>query len=419
LDIGGTTQSEAAFYLARQPIMGRDQELVAYELLFRGGPARAGRSAAPEIFDDTAATASVIQHTLYDLGLAQALGGRLGFVNVSEPLLMSGLIETLPPASIALEILETVRLTPEIISRCADLKQAGYVLALDDVVELTPAHEKILPFVSIVKIDLPGMPPEKLASTVRTLRRHQVKLLAEKVETLDEFQLYHSLGFDLFQGYFFAKPTLLTGKTVTPATMALVRLTCLIAADADTEALEEELKQAPDLVMRLLKMANSAAFNPTEKKITSLHNAIMVMGRKELSRLAQIIIFTKQSRLDLDVDPMVQLAATRGYMMEGLAKMLGWARMKDNAFMVGMLSLADTLFGMPIAEIARLFNLDDSLRDALCDHAGPLGQLLHLVKLNESADFDGVQKLLTPLSAIDTTQFNRLLVDSLAWAAKL
>jgi EAL and modified HD-GYP domain-containing signal transduction protein len=139
----------------------------------------------------------------------------------------------------------------------------------------------------------------------------------------------------------------------------------------------------------------------------------------ELSRLAQVMIFSEQSKLGAGSDPLVQLAAARGRMMEGLARLLGWARLKDHAFMVGMLSLADVLFGMPAAEVARIFNLDETLREALCEHAGPLGNLLRLVKMSEREEADMAWELLQPLGSIGPDQYNRLQADSMAWAARL
>jgi EAL and modified HD-GYP domain-containing signal transduction protein len=408
-------QSVGNFFLGRQPIVGREMELVAYELLLRGG-----KGPRAEVTDDVAATAAVIQHAVYDLGLHRALGGKMGFINVSADLLMSSMIEALPPRHLALEILETVELTDELAARCAHLAALGFTLALDDVVALTPAHQHILPFVKLVKVDVLDMPDDRVLAITRELQagKVKVKLLAEKVETQARYELCHRLGYDLFQGYFFAKPTTLTGKIVTPATMALVRLTWLLAADADIDELEDELKQAPDLVMRLLRLANSIAFNPSVRRITSLRDAIIVMGRIELSRLAQVLLFSKQSHLGLNADPLVQLAASRGRMMEGLAKSLGLEAMKDNAFMVGMLSLADALFGLPVDEIVRLFHLDDAMRDALCDQTGPLGQLLQLIKMTEQHGADVIWDLAVPLGALSAETFNRVQVEALDWAGK-
>jgi len=171
-------------------------------------------------------------------------------------------------------------------------------------------------------------------------------------------------------------------------------------------------------VMRLLRLANSIAFNPSVRRITSLRDAIIVMGRIELSRLAQVLLFSKQSHLGLNADPLVQLAASRGRMMEGLAKSLGLEAMKDNAFMVGMLSLADALFGLPVDEIVRLFHLDDAMRDALCDQTGPLGQLLQLIKMTEQHGADVIWDLAVPLGALSAETFNRVQVEALDWAGK-
>jgi EAL and modified HD-GYP domain-containing signal transduction protein len=402
------------FFLGRQPIVGRERELVAYELLFR-----AGENRAPLVFDDEAATAAVIQHTLFDLGVEQALGAKRGFINVSEKLLMSEVVEALPSESLALEILETVALTDEVAARCAHLRSAGFMLALDDVVGLSEGHRKILPFVHVVKVDLLAMEARDLPGLVKELRHFNVKLLAEKVETLAQYRACHELGFDLYQGYFFAEPVILSGRVIKPSTMALVKLTCLLAADAETEALEDVLKRAPDVALRLLRIANSVAFNPAQNKIANVRHAIVVLGRMELSRLVQIMIFSEQSKLDAGADPLVQLAAARGRMMEGLARLLGWSRLKDHAFMVGMLSLADVLFGAPAAEVARIFNLDETLREALCEHTGPLGNLLRLVKMSEREEADMAWELLQPLGSIGPDQYNRLQADAMAWAARL
>jgi EAL and modified HD-GYP domain-containing signal transduction protein len=276
-----------------------------------------------------------------------------------------------------------------------------------------------LPFVHVVKVDLLAMEARDLPGLVKELRHFNVKLLAEKVETLAQYRACHELGFDLYQGYFFAEPVILSGRVIKPSTMALVKLTRLLAADAETEALEDVLKRAPDVALRLLRMANSAAFNPAQNKIVNVRHAIVVLGRMELSRLAQVMIFSEQSKLGAGSDPLVQLAAARGRMMEGLARLLGWARLKDHAFMVGMLSLADVLFGMPAAEVARIFNLDETLREALCEHAGPLGNLLRLVKMSEREEADMAWELLQPLGSIGPDQYNRLQADAMAWAARL
>jgi c-di-GMP-related signal transduction protein len=290
------------------------------------------------------------------------------------------------------------------------------VLVLDNVEGLTAGHEKLLPYMKMVKVDVPGMPQQQMLDILSRLKRTRIQVVAEKIETQAEFELCRELGFDLFQGYFFARPSILTGKTIAPSNMALVKLTCLIAADAETDVLEVELKRAPDLMMRLLKMANGFAFNPTGRKITTIRDAITVIGRQELCRLTQVMPFSRNSRLGSCADPLVQLAGLRGRMMEGLAKMYGWTNIKDNAFMVGMLSLADTLFGRPIAEIVALFHLDESLRAALCEHDGKLGKLLRIIKMTEQHGANLTWDMVAPLEEIDLMQFNRVQMEALAWS---
>jgi EAL and modified HD-GYP domain-containing signal transduction protein len=402
--------SATSFFLGRQPIVGRHGELVAYELLFR--PA----SWMPAPVDDVAATAAIIERTIYDLGIEQALGGVRGLIGIPTELLMSGMIDDLPAASLGLEIMAAVKPTDELVARCAQLSRAGFVLVLSQVEELTSEHEKLLPYVRYVKADVPGMPQDRMLDILMRVKRGKMQAVAEKVETQAQYELCRDLGFDLFQGYFFARPSVLSGKAIAPSNMALVKLTCLIASDAETGALEQELKRAPDLVMRLLKMANGFAFNPTGRKITTIRDAIGVIGRQELCRLTQIMLFSRNSRLGSGADPLVQLAGLRGRMMEGLAKTFGWTTIKDNAFMVGMLSLADTLFGLPIADIAALFRLDDSLRDALCDHDGKLGHLLRIIKLTEQHGANLTWDMVAPLDEIDVTQFNRVQMEALAWS---
>ena len=405
--------TDTQFFLGRQPIVGRDRELVAYELLFRSSMANAAL-----VLDDVAASATVIQHTFSDLGMPLALGNKQGFINLPTPLLMSDLIEVLPPERIVLEILETVTLTPDVLARCLQLREAGYMLALDDVVGLTPEQQAILPLVKLVKLDMMALAPDQIIDLVRDLRPYGLTLLAEKVETLEQYEFCRELGFDLFQGYFFAKPMILTGRTVPPSSLALLRLLDLIVADAELEELEHALKQAPSLTLRLLKMVNAAAFGMT-KKISTLREAIFMLGRVKLSRLVQIMLFAQQSGVAVTSDPVLQTAIVRARLMEGLADALGWTTLRDRAFMVGMLSLIDAVFQQPMADLLALINLDGSLQSAIMHRSGKLGSLLQLVTASESADDTEILPLLPQFPQLHAEQFNRLQVEALNWASHI
>ena len=170
-----------------------------------------------------------------------------------------------------------------------------------------------------------------------------------------------------------------------PSSLALLKLLGLIVADAELEELEQALKQAPSLTLRLLKMVNAAAFGMT-KKISTLREAIFMLGRVKLSRLVQIMLFAQQSGAAMTSDPLLQTAIVRARLMEGLADALGWTKLRDRAFMVGMLSLIDIVFQQPMADLLALINLEESLQHAIMHRSGPLGTLLQLVTASEIED---------------------------------
>ncbi len=401
------------FFLGRQPIMGRQRELVAYELLFR-----AGAENVAVVHDDVEASAVVIQRVFIDLGMRAALGDKAGFINLSAELLMSDLIEMLPRDQVVLEILETVELTQPVIARCRALHAAGYRLALDDVTELTEARKTLLPFITYVKVDVLGMAAVQLADIVGTLRSYRVILLAEKVDNQAQYDSCLALGFHLFQGYFFAKPLILTGRALPPSAAVLMKLFVLTARDAEIEEIESLLKQAPDVTVRLLKMVNSAALSPL-KKISGVRNAVLVLGRVQINRMAQIMMFAQRAGAGATADPLLQTAVIRGRVMERMAVAAGAPALKDGAFMVGMLSLADALFGMALEAIIEPLNLEDCVAAALLRREGTLGLLLQLAQAIETGDRPAAQRAMAELGLTDFAQVNQAQIEALTFAGRL
>jgi c-di-GMP-related signal transduction protein len=187
------------FYLGRQAILDRSQNLFAFELLFRSS--RANRA---DFADSWAATASVVTHAFGELGIGSALGKFRGFINVDADFLLSDTIELLPCKSIVLEILETVRFTPEVVGRCRELKQLGFELALDDVQQIQSDYQDVLGMIDVVKVDLKQVSPADLPKITKQLKPWRVKLLAKKIDSQDEARRYLELGYDYFQGYYYA-----------------------------------------------------------------------------------------------------------------------------------------------------------------------------------------------------------------------
>src|SRR6266567_2611352 len=212
---------DGKYLIGRQPILNRSEQVVAYELLFRS----TGLQTA-SIDDASRATASVIVNTLTGFGIANILGNHKGFLNLELELLMDDSLNLLPTEQIVLELLETLHVTPELIKRCRFLKESGFTLALDNH-EYSPAFHELYEIVDIVKVDLIQTPIERLEEMVKQFRRYPLQLLAEKVETQVEFIRCLELGFDLFQGYHFAKPSVMEKKRLDNSEASLMNLMLL------------------------------------------------------------------------------------------------------------------------------------------------------------------------------------------------
>lgn len=383
-DVVSQSHSARDFFLARQPILNRDQQLVAYELLFRS--AAAGPAG---VTDDVAATASVIEHAS-ELGLVNVIGSSLGFVNIDATVLMSDFVRFLPREKVILEILETVEVTDEVVARVIELSNEGYRFALDDVVIDSVQLRRLLPLVEIVKIDIMGMSQRDLAALFRRFAGTNKIMLAEKVENIEEFQFCADLGFDYFQGYYFAKPVILTGKKLSPSQLAIMRLMALIIADADTAEIERAIKHDASLSLNLLRLVNTPAFM-TAQRIESLRQALAVLGRRQLQRWLQILLYAAAGKGDGFMSPLLALATTRGKLLELMAQTLMPRNQSaaDIAFTVGIMSLMDTLFSSPMEQILQQISVVDEVRQALEGRNGIYGKMLALVEQVEQLESDG------------------------------
>lgn len=396
--------------LGRQPILDRRGQTYAYELLFRGKSKTAASFA-----DDVMATSQVLHHLFAELGVDKALGPYRGFINCdSRMLLMPEILEVLPPQRVGLEILETVESTPEIVARCRDLKSAGFQLALDDYIGPSHQHEALLALVDVIKVDLGQISPAALPAIVADAARWPGKLLAEKVESRAQASQCEALGFELFQGYYFARPTILAGRKLGLPERSLMHLLTLLLQDADSSLIEEVFKQQPGLSVNLLKLANSAAIAPPQP-VASLGQAIAVLGRRDLQRWVQVLLYTQPGQAEV-ANPLLQLAATRGGLMERVADTLWHQRERaDQAFMVGMMSLMPAVFSTPLAEILASVPLPAAVSEALGQGTGPLAELLERVTALEA---DPTDASLLP-AGLDLDEFSASLAAAMAWANRI
>jgi c-di-GMP-related signal transduction protein len=272
------------YQIGRQPIFNRREEIVAYELLFRS----AGCQSAC-IEDASQATASVIVNTLAGFGLESILGDHKGFLNLELDLLMNDSLNILPHGQIVLELLETLTLTPELIKRCHHLKENGFTLALDDHA-YDPAYHELYQIAEIVKVDLLQTPREELEKMVTQFGRYPLQLLAEKVETRDQYNHCLDLGFSLFQGYYLATPSILEKKRrPDDSSSSLMNLMLLLDEDAELVEIEKVFRGDAGLTNNLLMLVNSIG-SCTLSKIETVRNAISILGRQQVKRWVRLAL---------------------------------------------------------------------------------------------------------------------------------
>jgi EAL and modified HD-GYP domain-containing signal transduction protein len=369
------------FYLGRQPILNRAQRLVAYELLFRHA-----HCDAADVVDGMEATATVIAHAS-ELGMEQVVGQQLAYVNVDTATLMSDFIRFLPCHKVILEILESVRATPEVVARVLELKQAGFKFALDDVVGASDDVEKLGPLVDIIKVDIQQLEPAALAALVDLLKLTGTTLLAEKVETPEQFEQCMQLGFEYFQGYYFARPVILSGKKIAPSELAILHLLELINAEAENSEIERCIKHDALLSLNLLRLVNTPAVG-ARMRIDTIGQALMVLGRRQLQRWLQILLYVRPGAGQQFTSPLLQMATTRGKLLELITEKLrpGQRKCADIGFTVGIMSLMDALFSIQMRDILDNVRVLDKVREALLFRDGYYGNMLALVEYVEQAE---------------------------------
>ena len=412
-------------FLGRQPILDRKQQLFAYELLFRSGSVEHGNYAS--FLDGNQATAIVVTNAFTEFSMADALGPYQGFIKVDEGLLFSDLISALPPHAVVLEILETVPQTAEMLARCEALRDEGYVLAVRERPESLDQTRPLLKLAEVIKVDISRVDPARLKQLANNLKPLGKTLLAEKVERIEQMQLCHDLGFDLFQGYYFAHPTVIHGKRLQTSELALLHLLGLLSQDADTSEVEKVFKQEPVLTYNLLRLTNSAG-SGMATRITSLRHAITLLGRRQLLRWLQLLLYSGVSASGETVNPLLQLAATRGRLMELLVDRTPEAKttgrdLIDQAYMVGILSLMPALVGATMREILTQLPVVKPVQAALGEYEGTLGDLLCLVEsLENPTNADAglrAAEILKRMPEIDVSYANSCLTRALTWANNL
>jgi EAL and modified HD-GYP domain-containing signal transduction protein len=392
-------------FVARQPIFNRFRRLFAYELLFRTGLF----NAFPGV-DDGLATSSLLSSSFFTVGIEQITSGRKAFINFPEHMLLRGIPSLFPAHSIVVEILEDVEPTEEVIAACQKLVNKGYLLALDDFV-YTKEHRPLMELAAIIKVDFTVSSIEEIKEIVAFSAKYHFKLLAEKIETYEEYLLARDLGFVYFQGYFFSKPEVLKNKEISSSQMIYLKLIMEInRAEFDVKNLETLIKQDVAISYKLLKCINSAYYSRLQP-ISSIRNAIAYLGEQGVRMFVSLIATSKLS--ESKPDELLRTSCIRARFLELVAKELRLDQ--GEAFLLGLFSLLDAILDAHMDYLMQQIPLAEDIRQALMHQAGPLFPLLQLIRIYEAGQWNELDRAIKELGLVSSNILDYYL-DAVRWS---
>lgn len=406
--------AEADVFLGRQPILNREQKLIAYELLFRSSG-----SDKATVDDGRLATSQVVARAFGELSLGDVLGAYKAYINATPDFVLSEEVELLPGENIVLELPAETPHSDDLVRRCRSLRDKGFTFALGGVAQFAEINLPLLPEVDILKVDHQLLDNHQLFLLACRLKPLQKKMLAEKIEDQTQMEHCFDLGFEYFQGYYFARPTLISGKKLSHSAMTVMKLLNLILNDADTVELERIFKPDPGLTLNLLRLTNSCA-SGLAVRIASVRHAITILGRNQLQRWLQLLIYADPEGGG-KISPLLQLAATRGRFLELLAQKLQPRNrdLPDRAFMVGILSLLPAVIGQPMSDIIGPLSLPPEVKLALLEYKSDLGRLLFLAETMEQSDLSDCSPILAQLPGLRSQMVTECLAQAMFWANQL
>jgi c-di-GMP-related signal transduction protein len=372
-------------FVARQPILDREKRVFGYELLFRSGLDNFFKSEHPD-----QATTSVMTDSFLLFGIDTLTGGRRAFLNFTRNLLVQEYATLIPRDQVVVEILENVRPEPEVVSACAELKKRGYMIALDDFV-LAEAANPLVGLADIIKVDFLSTSPELRRQLVRSHAGQGVKMLAEKIENYEDFREAFNSGYTYFQGYFFCRPEILTGKDIGGLKLNYLNLLRAInQQNPNFVDVENIIKRDTALCYKLLRYLNSAAFG-MHSEITSIRHALTLLGIREVQKWTSLVALS-----GMVTDKPAELMITsmvRARFCENLSRPAGCSNRSTELFLVGLLSMMDAILDRPMEKILEALPLSSEVKSALLGQENALYLIFQIVQAHEQGAWDKVLSL--------------------------
>lgn len=395
-------------HIARQPIFNSEEKIFGYELLFRNGL----DNAMPGEIDGDAATSKLLSSSFFTIGIDTLTNGKYAFINFTQKLITSRIPKLFPPSHTVIEVLEDVLASPDVIEALQSARKSGYTVALDDFI-LTEETRPLLEAADIIKVDLLATPLSDIDELMEAAKDKKITLLAEKVETPEVFLKAKEMGFSLFQGYFFCRPELISGKEIPASTVTLLQLVAEVnRPKVDYDTLERLIARDLSLVHKLLSRLNSAWYG-LKNPVHSLGEALHMVGIDEIRRLVGLVAMARIA--SSAPEELVRTSLVRARLCELIAQNSPLAPLAPTLYALGLFSLLDALLAKPMDEILKDLPLPEVLTEALSNGAGPLMPFLDFVRAYEQgawADLThAASRIKLPKERIAT-----VLVDTLTWA---
>ncbi len=394
-------------FIARQPIFDLKENVYAYELLFRSG--------LHNYFDcddvDHAST-SVIANSFLLFGIDEMTSGRRAFLNCTRKVLVEDLVTALPKQHAVIEVLEDIEPDDEVIAACRRLKELGYTLALDDFI-YHQKFEPLLELADIVKVDFLLSGPGERQRISSLLRRRGICMLAEKVETREDYEQAVSMGYELFQGYFFSKPVILSRRDIPANKLQYLRVLKEIHnPEIDFQRMAKTVQGEVSLSFKLLKLINSAAFG-LRHKVSNIVQALSLLGEREVRTwvsLLSVSAMASDKPAELVVNSLI-----RARFCEQGAGLIGEGFESSELFLMGLFSQIDAILDRPLAELLDEIQVSPEMRQALLDKEGKRSQLLEICVALERGYWDQLSELATSLQLEEVT-LSETYLEAVKWA---
>lgn len=368
-------------FVARQPIFDKKQTLFGYELLYRDS----SKNSFNGEVDGSYATRAVISDTITTFGLNNITNNKFAFINFTRPLLLSKFALLLDPDDFVIEILEDVEIDDEIIACVKELKERRYILAIDDYIGLEH-YDKIMEYVDIIKVDFSLISHDERTSIANRLSKIDKRLLAEKVETEEDFEKAKRDGYELYQGYYFAKPTIFTkDSTEITSTTYMKMLQEIIKISPNFEKLAETIRSDINMTYKLLHRINTLEYY-RRHRVKSIKHALIRMGLREIRRWSMLVLL--RDAVGKKLDEIVRTALVRGIFAEKMMELMGFEKRSENAFTTGMFSMIDAVIEDELTSVLEELCIPEDVKRGLLGENNIYGNILNFVKAYEVGEWD-------------------------------